>query len=103
MGLVPTFDSAHPRDFFLLVANDDDFITQHGFQTVAPYADASGVELDTMLLVYRVRLPETPQCLRGARVGMRAGSKPDVSSRYRRAVAIAASPDHVRPPRDRCW
>jgi hypothetical protein len=61
MGLVPTFDPAHPRDFFLLVANDNDFITQHGFQTGAPYADASGVELDTMLLVYRVTLPETPQ------------------------------------------
>ena len=61
MGLVPTFDPAHPRDFFLLVANDNDFITQHGFQTGAPYADASGVDLDTMLLVYRVTLPEAPE------------------------------------------
>ena len=61
MGLVPTFDPAHPRDFFLLVANDNDFITQHGFQTGAPYADASGVDLDTMLFVYRVTLPEVPQ------------------------------------------
>lgn len=51
----------HPRDFFLLVANDNDFITQHGFQTGAPYADASGVDLDTMLFVYRVTLPEAPQ------------------------------------------
>jgi hypothetical protein len=61
MGLVPTFDPAHPRDFFLLVANDNDFITQYGFQTGAPYADASGVDLDTMLFVYRVTLPEAPQ------------------------------------------
>ena len=39
-------------DFFLFVANDNDFITQHGFHAGAPYKDASGVDLDTMFLVY---------------------------------------------------
>jgi hypothetical protein len=57
MGLVPALDPDHPRDFFLFVANDNDFMTQHGFHAGAPYQDASGVDLDTMLLVFRVTLP----------------------------------------------
>jgi len=57
MGLVPALDPDHPRDFFLLVANDNDFMTQHGFHAGAPYRDPSGVDLDTMLLVFRVTLP----------------------------------------------
>jgi hypothetical protein len=61
MGLVPAFDPAHPRDAFLLVANDNDFMTQHGFQAGAPYADPSGADLDTMFLVYRVTLPGQPK------------------------------------------
>src|SRR5262249_54026387 len=32
MTLVPALDPAFPRDFFLFIANDNDFITQHGFQ-----------------------------------------------------------------------
>jgi len=58
MGLAPAFDPANPRDFFLLVSNDNDFITQNGFQAGAAYKDPSGVDIATMLLVYRVRLPE---------------------------------------------
>jgi hypothetical protein len=61
MGLVPAHDPDHPRDFFLFVANDNDFITQHGFHAGAPYADQSGVDLDTMLLVFRVTLPASPK------------------------------------------
>jgi hypothetical protein len=61
MGLVSAIDPAHPRDFFLFVANDNDFITQHGFQAGASYADARGVELDTMVLVFRVTLPAGPK------------------------------------------
>jgi hypothetical protein len=61
MGLVPAIDPDHPRDFFLFVANDNDFITQHGFHAGASYADASGVELDTMFLVFRVTLPAGPK------------------------------------------
>jgi hypothetical protein len=58
MGLVPALDPAHPRDVFLFVANDNDFITQHGFHAGAPYRDPSGVDVDTMFLVFRVTLPE---------------------------------------------
>ena len=38
--------------------NDNDFITQNGYQAGARYRDASGVEVDTMLLAYRITLPE---------------------------------------------
>jgi hypothetical protein len=57
MGLAPALDPEHPRDFFLLVGNDNDFITQHGFQAGADYKDPSGVDIDTLMLVYRVTLP----------------------------------------------
>jgi hypothetical protein len=43
----------------LFITNDNDFITQNGYQVGAPYKDASGVEVDTMILVYRVTLPVT--------------------------------------------
>jgi hypothetical protein len=58
MALVPALDPANPRDFFLFVVNDNDFITQNGFQVGAAYKDPSGVDVDTMLLVYRVTLPD---------------------------------------------
>jgi hypothetical protein len=58
MALVPALDAANPRDFFLFITNDNDFITQNGFQVGAEYKDASGVDVDTMLLVYRITLPE---------------------------------------------
>ena len=60
MGLVPALDPAAPEDWFLFVANDNDFITQDGFQAGASYKDASGAEVDTVVLVYRVTLPGTP-------------------------------------------
>ena len=58
MALVPALDPANPRDFFLFVMNDNDFITQNGYQVGAAYKDASGADVDTMLLVYRITLPE---------------------------------------------
>jgi hypothetical protein len=57
MGLVPAMDPANPQDYFLFVANDNDFITTDGFQVGAPYKDASGADVDTMILAYRVTLP----------------------------------------------
>ena len=57
MALVPALDPDNPNDFFLFITNDNDFITQNGYQVGAPYKDASGVEVDTMILVYRVTLP----------------------------------------------
>ena len=58
MSLVPALDPANPRDFFLFVSNDNDFVTQNGFQVGASYKDASGADVDTMVLVYRVTIPE---------------------------------------------
>jgi hypothetical protein len=57
MTLVPMLDPAYPRDFFLFVSNDNDFITQYGFQVGAAYKDPSGIDIDTMFLVYRLTLP----------------------------------------------
>jgi hypothetical protein len=57
MGLVPALDPKNPRDYFLFVANDNDFVTQNGFHAGAAYKDASGVDVDTMFLAFRVTLP----------------------------------------------
>jgi hypothetical protein len=57
MTLVPALDPANPHDFFLFVSNDNDFITQNGFQVGAAYKDPSGVDVDTTFLVYRLTLP----------------------------------------------
>ena len=58
MALAPVLDPRAPRDFFLFVSNDNDFITQDGYQAGASYKDASGVDVDTMILVYRLTLPD---------------------------------------------
>jgi hypothetical protein len=58
MALMPALDPAAPRDFLLFITNDNDFITQNGYQVGASYKDASGVDVDTMLLVFRITLPE---------------------------------------------
>ena len=58
MALAPVLDPLAPRDFFLFVSNDNDFITQDGYQAGASYKDASGVDVDTMILVYRLTLPD---------------------------------------------
>jgi hypothetical protein len=57
MALLPVFDPAAPDDYFLIIGSDNDFITQHGVMQGKPYADASGKNIDTVLLVYRVTLP----------------------------------------------
>lgn len=57
MSLAPALDPAAPNDYFLFVANDNDFITQSGFQVGAAYKDESGVDNDTVFLVYRLTLP----------------------------------------------
>ena len=59
MVLLSALDPKNPRDYFLFVSNDNDFITQHGFHAGKAYKDPSGVDVDTMMLVYRVTLPES--------------------------------------------
>jgi len=57
MTIVPALDRANARDFFLFVTNDNDFVTQKGYQVGAAYKDDSGANIDTIFLVYRVTLP----------------------------------------------
>lgn len=61
MALAPALDPANPNDYLLFITNDNDFITQNGHQVSAAYKDASGVDVDTMLLVYRITLPQQPR------------------------------------------
>ena len=42
MALVPALDPANPSDFFLFITNDNDFITQNGYQVGAPYKERAG-------------------------------------------------------------
>ena len=57
MGLASALDPQHPQDYFLFIGNDNDFLTQDGFQVGAAYKAPGGADVDTMLLVYRVTLP----------------------------------------------
>ncbi len=56
LGLVPALDPANPNDFFLMVINDNDFMTTKGFQVGAPYK--AEVDNDTTMLAYRITLPK---------------------------------------------
>ena len=57
MALLPALDPQSPHDYFLFVSDDNDFITQNGYHAGVAYKDPSGVDVDTMVLVYRVTLP----------------------------------------------
>ena len=56
-ALLPALDPQNPHDYFLFVSDDNDFITQNGYHAGVAYKDPSGVDVDTMVLVYRVTLP----------------------------------------------
>jgi hypothetical protein len=45
------------NDFYLLIGSDNDFVTQHGMMAGKSYADATGDNVDTLVLAYRVSLP----------------------------------------------
>ena len=55
--MVPVGDKQAPNDYFLFVGSDNDFITQDGHMVGQSYKDASGANVDTLVLVYRVTLP----------------------------------------------
>ena len=57
MSIVSVQDPKLPDDYFLFVANDNDFITQDGFQVGAAYKDDSGADVDTMFQVFQVTIP----------------------------------------------
>jgi hypothetical protein len=54
MALAP---AESPGAYFLFVGSDNDFITQRGMMAGKAYADASGANVDSLVLVYRVTLP----------------------------------------------
>jgi hypothetical protein len=56
MSIAPVLDPAAPDDVFLFVANDNDFLTQDGFQVGAAYKAADDADVDTMFQVFRVTL-----------------------------------------------
>lgn len=57
MALVSVLDPKLPDDYFLFVANDNDFLTQDGFQVGASYKGDGGADVDTMFQVFQVTLP----------------------------------------------
>ncbi|TRL41866.1 esterase-like activity of phytase family protein [Rhizobium straminoryzae] len=57
MSIAPVLDASAPDDYFLFVANDNDFLTQDGFQVGAAYKADGGADVDTMFQVFRVTLP----------------------------------------------
>lgn len=57
MALAPAGDAQAPDDYFLFIGSDNDFITQHGMMAGKAYADASGADVDTLILAYRVTIP----------------------------------------------
>jgi hypothetical protein len=58
LALLPVLDGSAPHDYFLMVATDNDFLTQNGSMQGKPYKDSSGANVDAMVLVYRITLPE---------------------------------------------
>lgn len=59
LALVPAMDPDAPNDYFLFVANDNDFLTTDGFQVGQAY-DA-GFDNDTMFLAWRVTMAPVPE------------------------------------------
>ncbi|KAL8865189.1 MAG: hypothetical protein Q9174_007024 [Haloplaca sp. 1 TL-2023] len=54
-------------EFFILSISDNDFITQNGYLNFGNYryADASGLNIDTQALVFRVKIPQKSDPLLG--------------------------------------
>ncbi len=59
LALVSALDPDRPYDYYLFVANDNDFATTNGFQVGSAYND--GKDIDTMFLAYRVTIAPVPE------------------------------------------
>jgi hypothetical protein len=59
LALLSALDPARPDDYFLFVANDNDFATTQGFHAGAGYDD--GKDIDTMFLAYRLTISAVPE------------------------------------------
>lgn len=96
LAVVPIGDRHAPNDYFLFVGSDNDFITQDGHMAGQPYKDASGANVDTLVLVYRVTLP-TYVPPRPARFDLRSGAITTIATILTRL--INASPSAAGPLR----
>ena len=68
LALLPALDPRRPRDFFLFVANDNDFLTTDGFHAGSAYT--AGFDVDTMFLAYRVRIAPVPEPMPATLLGL---------------------------------
>ncbi len=59
LALLPALDPTAPNDYFLFVANDNDFITTDGFHAGAAYN--GGFDNDTTFLAWRVTIAPVPE------------------------------------------
>lgn len=59
LALLSALDPTRPDDYFLFVANDNDFATTDGFHAGGGYND--GKVIDTMFLAYRVTISAVPE------------------------------------------
>jgi len=63
LSVVPCLDEANPEDYFLLIGNDNDFLTSSGtmqgkaYNALSTLAGQETVESPNRILVYRVKLP----------------------------------------------
>jgi hypothetical protein len=63
LAVVPCLDEANPEDYFLLIGNDNDFLTSCGtmqgkaYNALSMLAGQETVESPNRILVYRVKLP----------------------------------------------
>lgn len=57
MSLASALDPSKPDDYFLFVANDNDFLAQDGFQVGSAYKAENDANVDTMFQVFRLTLP----------------------------------------------
>jgi hypothetical protein len=59
LALLPALDPAAPNDYFLFVANDNDFLTINGFHAGEAYVGA--FDNDTTFLAWRVTITPVPE------------------------------------------
>jgi hypothetical protein len=87
LALLSALDPTRPNDYFLFVANDNDFATTDGFQVGSAYND--GKDLDTMFLAYRVTISAVPEPATTA-LWLLGVAGLGFAARRRRAAAAAA-------------
>lgn len=95
LSLVSALDPNNPNDYYLFVANDNDFITANGFMVQGDgnaygyNSSVNGNENDTVFLAYRVTIEQpsaaVPEPVTSALAGMTLSALALAASRRRRA------------------